>query len=114
MRDPSSRAPRAIAMARRDRLLDDFVTGIGAMRALAEQAPERARARQALVEPEDVPRDVLQPVAAREMRIDVGLQRREHRIAVGQRRAEDLALDLGEAIRLVIRGAAEHDAVDVL
>src|SRR6476661_6999176 len=114
MRAPSCRASRAIAVARRDRLLDDFVTRGGAVRTLAEEAPERARAGQALIEPEDVPADVLQTIAAREMRFDIGPKLRENRVAIGQRRAEYLVLDLGEAIRLVVRGAAEHDAIDVL
>src|ERR1043165_4562383 len=83
------------------------------MRSLAEHAPERARARQPLIKPEDVPADVLQPVAARKMRFDIRPERREHRIALGQRLAIERVLELREAIRLVIGGASEHDAVDV-
>src|SRR5579862_2504563 len=62
---------RLAARSRRDRLLDDRITCVGTMRLLAQHATIRARARQALIQAENVPADVLQAIAAREMRFDI-------------------------------------------
>ena len=91
---------------RSQRLLDHFPPRLCAMRAFAQHAPERTRPRQALIKPENMPGNVLQTIASRQMRLDVGTQPPQHIIAIRQWGAKHLVLDLRQPIWLVIRGAA--------
>ena len=52
------------------------------MSALAQQPPIRTCAGQSLIQPEDVAADVLQAIAARQVRVDIATQLRQHFVAL--------------------------------
>src|SRR5688500_17920575 len=80
-----------------------------------EMAPERTRARYGVKQAVQVPRDGMQPDAARARRLDIGKQRLHDVLHGGAwlRRIEEQRVDREQAPRLLIRGAAHHDTVDM-
>ena len=74
------------AFRRRKRLFKHIQTGAGAHRFLAQDTPEQPPARTAMIEAQDVARDIIQPPAVRQMTADVrhdplqGLPARRHGI----------------------------------
>lgn len=81
-----------------------------------QQLPEAPRPREALAQPEDMPGDVMHRAAALHVRDDVRTQL-FHRLGPADHRrraAEQLLVDLGQQVRVVVRLAPEHHAVEGL
>ena len=76
---------------------------------------ERARAGHGAEQAVQMPRDAVQPRALRQFALDIGHQRRRGRFRRGEAGgfAEDQRIDGDKPPRLLIGGAAHHDAVDM-
>ena len=109
---PATLSPSAIRIASSS----TSVRGAFADRVLAQMAAKETRARAAVIEAEDVARDVVEAAAACDVAIGIGNEPLE-RLARALPRAleaEEALIDLGQDVGILIGGAAQHHAVDVL